>query len=181
MKGICLLALLTAGYLVNAQSSETSQNSTGRVGYVDMQYVISNLPEMKAIQADMQSTQAQLRTKIQEKSAEVEKQYNDFNANAGAMVDTVRAKQQAALEQALDELEQMQQDAQRTLQNKQRLYMAPLYLKVSNTISEVAKENGFEIILTNQIGDHNLLLYQDTTRNVSDLVLKALGGEPASK
>lgn len=181
MKSICLLALVTAGYFVNAQSSEANQGTGGRVGYVDMQYIVSQLPEMKAIQADMQSTQTQLRTQIQKKSAEVEKQYTDFNANAGTMADSVRAKQQAALEQALGELEQMQQDAQRTLQNKQKLYMAPLYLKVSNVIDEVAKENGLEIVLSSKVGEYSFLLYQDTTQNISGLVLKKLGVDPASK
>lgn len=181
MKSIPLLVFVMAAYLVNAQATQTVQSTPGRIGYVDMQYIVSRLPQMKEIQTDMKSTQTQLTTQIQEKSAQVEKQYADFSANAKTMVDSIRAKRQAALEQALDELHQMQQDAQRTLQNKQKLYMAPIYLQVSNVIDEVAKENGFETILSNKIGEYNFLLYQDTTRNISDLVLKKFGVDAASK
>src|SRR5690606_11873737 len=108
----------------------------------------------------------------------VETQYADFNAKAKSMPDTVRARQQQALEEAMGELEQMQRDAQTTLENKQKLYLAPVYLKVNRAIQEVARENGFEVVLTNKVGNYNFLLYQDPKTNVSDLVLKKFGVTP---
>jgi Skp family chaperone for outer membrane proteins len=91
---------------------------------------------MKAIETDLKSTQTQLRTQIQTRSQEVQKQYQDFNATAQGMVDSVRVKRQQQLQQAMADLEKMQQDAQVTLQNKQKLFMAPLYLKVDKVIEQ---------------------------------------------
>ena len=175
-KGI-LLAAVIAGCTVLAQA----QQATDRIGYASLQYIISQLPEMKQIQADMKSAGDQFRNQIQEKSQKLQQQYNDFNQNMQAMADTLRQRKQDELQRGMADLEKFQQDAQVTLQNKEKLYMAPLYLKVNKVISEVAKENGFAIILTDKLNNYPVLLYQQPKEDVSDLVLKKLGVTPAAK
>lgn len=172
-----MLVSFIAGLTVQAQESQ-AQN---RVGYANIEYIISLMPEIKEIEADMKSTQTQLRNQIQTRSQEVEKQYTDFSENMNNMPDTVRMSRQRDLEQAMAELEKMQQDAQQTLQNKQKLYMAPLYLKVNRAIGEVAKETGYSVILTERIGEYSLLLFQDKQRDISDLVLHKFGVTPPPK
>ncbi|MEX2232123.1 MAG: OmpH family outer membrane protein [Cyclobacteriaceae bacterium] len=178
MKKLFLLVALAAGYFAHAQSPQTAEN---RVGYANMEYIITQLPDVKEIETEMKSTETQLRTQIQARSQEVQKQYTDFNENMKTMVDTVRINKQRDLEKAMADLEQMQQDAQVTLQNKQKLYMAPVYLKVTRAISEVAKENGYAIILTDKVSNYRLLLYQSTQLDVSNLVLEKFGVTPPAK
>ena len=178
MKTIFLFIALALSYGSYAQNVQTSSK---RVGYANLEYIMSKLPDMRAIETDLKSTQTQLRTQIQAKSQEVQKQYQDFNATAQGMVDSVRVKRQQQLEQAMQDLEKMQQDAQVTLQNKQKLYMAPLYLKVDKVIEEVAKENGFEVVLTQNVSGFNLLLFHDKQRDISDLVLQKFGVDPPAK
>ena len=182
MKRIFLLVAITAGYLSQTQTqAQTSQATEHRVGYANLEYIISQLPEVKEIEAEMKSTQSQLRNQIQVKSQEVEKQYTDFNANMNTMTDTVRVNKQRELEQAMADLQKMQQDAQLTLQNKQKLFMAPLYLKVNRVIQEVAQENGYAIVLTETIGTYDFLLFHQPEKNLSDLVLKKFGVTPVAK
>lgn len=163
-------------HLATAQSPETT---TGRVGFADMEYIMQRLPDMKQIESDLKSTQTQLRNQIKAKSDALQKKYEALNASAQGLSDSVRIKEQQQLEQGLAELEKMQQDAQVTLQNKQKLYMAPLYLKVNNAIRQVAEENGFEIVLTRRIGGANFLMYQEEQQNISDLVLQKFGVDPS--
>ncbi len=160
---------LTAGF---GSFAQTNTAPAGKVGYASMEYIISKLPEMKEIESDMKSTQEQLRKQIQAKSEEVRKKYADFNANAATMADTVRANRQREIEQAMADLEQMQQNAQVTLQNKQKLYMAPLYLRINKAIEEVAKENGYDIILTDKISGVDFLLFNTGQTDISNLVLQ---------
>ena len=170
MKKILLLAALAAAFVSKGQ-----QPDSNKVGFANMEYILSQLPDMKAIEEDLKSTQAQLRTQIEAKSKEVQKQYADFNAQMNSMTDTVRARQQRNLEQAMADLEQMQQDAQLTITNKQKLYMAPLYLRVNRAIADVAKEKGYAIILTEMVGDYRLLLFRQPQKDVSNLVLEKFG------
>ena len=172
MKITFLLIALTADYFSHAQTSATRG---GKVGYASISYIVSQLPEMKEIEADLKSTQTQLRNQLQARSQDLQKQYADFNANAGSMSDTTRENTQRKLEQGMADLEQMQQDARLSLENKQKLYMAPLYLKVNKAIQEVAVENGFEIILTDQVSGVNFLLFNTKDLDISDLVLLKFG------
>ena len=176
---LIVVAVITAGYCGQAQTPQ--QAGAGKIGYANMEYIISKHPDMKQIETEMKSTQTQLRNQIQTKSQAVQKQYADFNANMKSMVDSVRANRQRDLEGAMGELEKMQQDAQVTLQNKQKLYMAPLYLKINKAISEVAKENGYDVILTDKVSSYSFLLFRTEQLDISDLVLKKFGVTAAAK
>ena len=178
MKRIFLLVAITAGYFSQAQTTESTDQ---KVGYANVEYIISQLPDMKEIETEMKSTQTQLRNQIQTRSQELEKQYKDFNTNMNTMADTVRANRQRELQAALADLERMQQNAQLTLQNKQKLLMAPLYLRVNRAIQDVAHEGGYAIVLTERIGTYDFLLYRQPQKNISDLVLKKFGVTPAAK
>lgn len=177
MKKIFLLLALTASYFADAQPAQ----GTNKVGFANMDYIIAQLPEVKQMETELKSTQTQLRNQIQARTKEVEKQYTDFNQNMNTMADTVRTNKQRDLEQAMAELEKMQQDAQVTLQNKQKLIMAPIYLKVNRAIGEVARENGYSIILTETVSNYPFVLYHQSQMDVSDLVLKKFGITPAAQ
>lgn len=177
IKKLLLLVAFTAAGVTLA----TAQQPGERIGYASMQYIMSQLPEMKEIQADMKSSETQFRSQIQERSQKLQQQYQEFNQNANAMADTVRQRRQEELQKAMEDLQKFQQDAQVTLQNKEKLYMAPLYLKVTKAISEVAKENGFAIILTDKLNNYPVLLYQQPQTDVSNLVLKKFGVTPPAK
>lgn len=56
--------------------------------------------------------------------------------------------------------------------------MDPVQAKVGKTIEDVAKENGFSLILNLQISGLDVILYGDDKLDVSDLVLKKMGITP---
>ena len=156
-------------------TAQNADSASRRIGYANLEYIMQRLPEMKEIDSNLNSTQTQLRNQIQAKSDQLKKQYEQFTSAAPTMVDTVRMRGEQQLREGLAQLEQMQQDAQVTLQNKQKLLMAPLYLKVNNAISQVAKENGFDVIFTDKVGGVDLLLYKNEQLDISDLVLAKFG------
>lgn len=173
MKKLFLFIALLPIQIVAAQNTNTTP--AGRIGYANLEYIMGRMPDMKEIDSELKSTQTQLRNQIQAKSDELKKQYEQFTATAPTMVDTVRMRREQELQESLGRLEQMRQDAQVSIQNKQKLLIAPLYLKVNSAISQVARENGFDIILTDKIGGLNLLLYKNSQLDISDLVLAKFG------
>ena len=177
MRKLFLLVALAAGYVSQAQSQQTAN----KVGYANMEYIITQLPDVKEIETELKSTQTQFKNQIEVKSQALQKQYADFNANMNTMADTVRVNKQRELEQSMADLEKFQQDARLTIQNKQKLYMAPVYLKVNRAIEEVAKENGFSVILNQQVSGYRILLYNNEQVDVSNLVLQKFGVTPVAK
>jgi outer membrane protein len=171
-KLVLLLVLGLGAHLSQAQTAST------KIGYADVDYIFSQLPESKAIEAELKSTQAQLKNQIDAKYAEFQKKLADYNANLNTMLDAVRQNTERELQQMQQNIEKLQADAQTTIQTKQTQLMDPVYKKVGKGIEDVAKENGFSFILNQQIGGLDVILYGDEKMDISDLVLKKLGVTP---
>jgi outer membrane protein len=174
MKKLFFLLCFTVNFACYAQS----QKPVHKIGYANVAYIQAQLPETKEAEAQLQEAQTQLREQLNAKSQAIQKLYADYNANQSTMPDSTRTKMQQQLQQGRAEFDQMQQDAEGTLQNSQKLLMAQIYLMVGNAIDDVATENGYAVILTEQLSGYNVLLYRDEKVDISNLVLKKLGVVP---
>ena len=171
-KLVLLLVLGLGAHLSQAQTAST------KIGYADVGYILDQMPESKAIEAELKSTQAQLKNQIDAKYAEFQKKLADYNANLNTMLDAVRTNTERELQQMQQNIEKLQADAQTTIQNKQTQLLDPVYKKVGKGIEDVAKENGYSFILNQQIQGLDVILYGDDKMDISDLVLKKLGVTP---
>ena len=175
MRKLALLFVLAIGtFAVQAQTPTTSS----KIGYADVDYIFSQMPEAKQIDTELKSTQTQLKNQIDSKTQEFQKKLADYQANLNTMLDAVRQNTERELTMLQENLQKLQQDAQSTIQNKQAQLMEPVYKKVGTAIENVAKENGYTFILNQQIGGLDVILYGEEKNNVSDLVLKKLGVTP---
>ncbi len=172
MRKLVLLVVfgLTA-YVAQAQAPT-------KVGYADVDYIFSQMPEAKQIEAELKSLQTQLKNQIETKGQEFQKKLQDYNQNINTMPEAVRANTERELQQLQQNLEKLQQDAQTNIQNKQTQLMEPVYKKVGKAIEETAKENGYTFVLNQQIGGLDVILYGDEKADISDLVLKKMGVTP---
>jgi outer membrane protein len=178
MRKLIYLVVLGFGFFT-AQAQ--SQPAATKIGFADVDYIFSQMPEAKQVEAELKSTESMLKNQIQAKAADFQKKVQDYNANLNTMLDAVRQNTERELQQMQENLTKLQQDAQTTINNKQTQLMEPVYKKVSKAIEDVAKENAYTFILTSQIGGLDVILYADEKSDVSDLVLKKMGVTPAPK
>lgn len=171
-----LLFLFAFGLLTSVAHAQ----SASKIGYADVDYIFSQMPEAKQIDTDLQSLQNQLKKNLETKSQEFQRKLGEYQANAASMLDAVRQNTERELQQLQQNLEKLQQDAQAEIQKKQTTLMEPVYAKVGKAIEDVAKENGFTFILNQQIGGLDVILYGDQSMDVSDLVLKKMGVTPVA-
>lgn len=179
MRKLVLLAVLGLGFFATQAQTQTASGS--KIGYADVDYIFSQMPEAKQIDTELKSTQAMLKNQIDSKAQEFQKKYTDYQNNLNTMLDAVRQNTERELQQMQANLEKLQQDAQTTIQNKQTQLMEPVYKKVGKAIEDVAKENGFTFILNQQIGGLDVILYGDEKMEISEMVLKKMGITPAPK
>jgi outer membrane protein len=136
------------------------------------------MPETKQIEAELKSTQQQLKNQIDARVQDFQKKLADYNQNLSTMLDAVRQNTERELGQMQQNIEKLQQDAQTTISTKETQLMEPVYKKIAKGIDDVAAENGYTFILNQQIGGFDVVLYGDEKLDVSDLVLKKLGVTP---
>ncbi len=154
-----------------------------KIGYADVEYIFSKMPEAKQIQSDLEGLQAQLKKQYDTK-------YNEFQTKLKTYEESVdnpnipeAVKQNSAreLQQLQANLQKLQEDSQTELQKRNSALLGPVQEKVGKAIEDVAKENGFSLVLNNQISGLDVILFGDEKLDVSDMVLKKMGVNPAAE
>jgi outer membrane protein len=169
---IVFLAVLSTGAFAQAPVQTATVQ---KIGYVDMDSILEQLPAHKQVMSDLKAHGSQLEAQFKAKYNEYESKLKDYQAKAATMIDAVRKDKETELQQLEQNIQKFQQDAQASVQKKEADLMNPIYRKIGDAIREVAKENGYSLIVNAQVGQADILLYTDEKYDVSNLVLKKLG------
>ena len=138
------LLLITIGFTSLAQD-------TTKIGYANVEFILSQLPEAKEIESDYKIYERQLSNQLQSKIDEFQQKAEAFQRDGAAMTELVRADKQNELRSLQASIEKFQSEAQISLQNKQIELFQPAYKRITETIQEVAEENwGFAGLLTDE-------------------------------
>lgn len=171
---LVVTALALLGSLsMNAQTSV-------KIGWTNIDYILQNLPEAKEIQTKLSTERAQYEKLFNEKLAEGQKLMEDYQKNAATMSEVIRKDKEKVLQNKQQELQELQQNSETAIQAKQQELLSPVMDKIQTAIEAVAKENGYTYVLNSDAGYGTtpVLLVAPDTDNISDLVFKKLGVTP---
>ena len=152
-----------------------------KIGYTNVDYINAKLPESKVMQNQLEVTKAQLDKALGETYKEAQDKYEAYQKNGANMTDVIRADKEKELANLQTRIQEMQTNAQTSLQTKQQQLLEPILTKVNNAIQEVGKENGFLYILNMDAGANStpiILFAASEENNATPLILKKLGVDP---
>jgi outer membrane protein len=172
-----LLFGIVAFFSVSAVAQ--TQPAVEKVGYIDVAYVISQLPEAKAMEGRLVEMRSKLAQDFVVKQADYKKTYEDYAGRYDLMNDSAKSLAGAHINQLQAELQGFEGDAQKTLENTRKLYMAPIYLKIGRAIAEVAVENGYAILIPSGIENTDFVVWGDPRVDASELLIKKMTTSPA--
>ncbi|MEM7548801.1 MAG: OmpH family outer membrane protein [Bacteroidota bacterium] len=155
-----------------------AQEKALKIGYTNVDYILSLMPEAKAIESDYKSYEAQLQKQLQSKIEEFQTKAAAFEREAGSMTEVIRADKQNELQTLQQSIQKFQREAEISLQNKQVELFQPAYKKITDAISDIAEENGYTHVFSDNASGLQVLLYATPEDDVSNLVLKKLGIDP---
>ena len=170
-------ALLTAGTL--ATTSAQAQAPL-KIGYTDVQYVLSQMTESKQIESELKTYNDQLAAQLKSKSSEFETKVKDYQQKSGTMTEVVKADTEKELQRLQQSIQEFQRTAEQSLQQKQQTLLKPALDKLQKNIDLVADENGFTYVFNSDGGGSPLLLHAPKDGDISDLVLKKMGITPGA-
>ena len=170
-------ALLTAGTLA---ATSVQAQAPLKIGYTDVQYVLSQMPESKQIESDLKAYNSQLESQLKSKSSELEAKYKAYQQGEATMTDVVKADKQKEMQGLQQSIQEFQRSAEQSLQQKQSTLLKPALEKLQKNIDLVADENGYTYIFNADGGGSPLLLHAPKDGNVSDMVLKKMGITPGA-
>jgi len=151
-----------------------------KIGYTNVDYVLSQMPESKQIEADLKAYSSQLEAQLKSKYSEFETKGQAYQKGAATMTDLVKADKEKELMALRSSIEEFQKNADASLQKKQQSLMEPALDKLQKAIDDVAKENGYTYVFNSDagFGTTPVLLHGPEDGNISDLVLKKMGVTP---
>jgi outer membrane protein len=170
MKKIILILLILITVTGNAQ------NTAAKFGYVDTDYILSQIPEYKAAQSEIDKTSVQWQKEIEGKYTEIDKLYKAYQADAILLTDDMKKKRENEIinkEKEVKDLQKQRFGVDGELFKKRQELVKPIQDKVYNAIKVVAEKSGLGFILdkSGQIA----ILYANSKYDKSDDVLVNLG------
>jgi len=169
-KFLVTLVFLLSSFLV------FSQSGAAKFGYVDTDYILSQIPEYKAAQSELDKTSVQWQKEIDGKYAEVDKLYKAYQADAILLTDDMKKKRENEIinrEKEVKDLQKQRFGVDGELFKKRQELVKPIQDKVYNAIKAVAEKAGMGFILdkSGQVS----ILYANGKYDKSDDVLVYLG------
>jgi len=163
---IILLSCMVMSAGVNAQ----------RYAVIDTKYILGKLPEYKTAQQKLDEFSKQWQQEIDQKSAELDKMYKDYDAEQVMLSDDLKKKREDELfnaDKALKDLQRKRFGYEGDVFKKRQELIKPIQDRVYNAVQKLAVSKLYDFILDKSEGI--TVIFADPKLDKSDDVLKELG------
>lgn len=167
MKNIAKLVVVSVVVLMSSFTANAQ-----KVAHIDLDSLISIMPESKTAQQAVQDYAKQLEQQVVAMQTELQTKYEEYQKSAPDMAPIIKQNKEKELNDLNQRIQDFQQQAQVDYQNKSAELSKPVYEKAKKAIDQVAKENGYKYVLDTSTG---LVLYNEPADDIIGLVVKKLG------
>ncbi|HEX7414012.1 MAG TPA: OmpH family outer membrane protein [Bacteroidia bacterium] len=160
-----------AGIIIMASTSFAQ-----KFGFVDTEYILSQIPEYKAAKAELDKNSADWQKEIEAKYAEIDKLYKTYQAEQILLTDDLRKKRENEIvnkEKDARDLQKQRFGTDGDLFKKRMELVKPIQDKVYNAVKTVAEKAGLAIIFDK--ASDMMMLYASPKYDKSDDILTFLG------
>ncbi len=166
MKGFFLLFVLTLSLPLFSQV---------KVGYVDSETIMRQLPEAQEAQRKIDALVQQWQAELQKMRDEWKSKYDEYERRKLILTDEARAQMErelSELDRRIAEFQMQKFGPDGELYRKQDELVKPVQNKIFNAIKEVALEEGFDFVFDKS--GEILLLYANEKYDLTQKVLNKL-------
>lgn len=169
MKYFAIIIILLFGLTL----SSTAQM---RVGYMDPQVVLDNLPEKEAIERQLNRFLDGREAEFEERSIEFQNMLARFQQEAPNLSEEETRRRQQELQVKDQELEEFQMRVQRELEQRQAELLGPILQEMNTIIESLAMEMNLDYVLNEATseGEMILLFISDDGKERLDLTDKVI-------
>ncbi len=140
---VAIVLMVAATGFVNAQS---------KIAHINVQELLSAMPEMKAAEAELKKLQETYRADIESSMTELKNKYTQYQNEATSKSEEENQKRALELQGYEKNIGEAQQAAQQELQKKQAELLGPISEKAKTAIEKVAASLGFDYVMDSTQG-----------------------------
>jgi outer membrane protein len=152
-----------------------------KYAYVDSDYILSNIPEYKSAQAQVDNLSVQWQKEIEVKYSEIDKLYKAFQAEQILLTEDMKKKRETEIitkEKEVKELQKSKFGVDGELFKKRQDLVKPIQDKVYNAIKDMAVKGTYAVVFDKASG--TTMLYTNPKYDKSDLILTNMGYKKGS-
>jgi len=148
-----------------------------KFGYVNTAQLLSELPEVKAADAQLEAYQQQLVAEGQAKVKAFEDKYQTYlaAANSGEMSKIEMAQKEQELTNGQQEIRALEQEVQNKIMTKRQDLLNPILQNVDSLIQTLGKEGGYTFIF--DMSAQGAMLYALESEDLTDQVRTRLSNQ----
>ncbi len=150
--------------------------SAQKFGFIDSDYILENIPAFNAAQEQLDQLSGQYQKELESMYAEVEKMYQDFQAESVLLSEDMKRKREDVIitrEKEYKDLQRKYFGPSGDLFKRRQALVKPIQDDVFNTVQEIANEGSYAVIFDKAGG--TTLLFTNPRFDLSDQVLQKLG------
>lgn len=140
MKKFLLLIMVVA-------TTAFAQQAALKIGYVNSETIIKELPEAKDSQAKLEGILKGWQEEIEKRAAALQQKYEEYQKQANMLNESSKQAKQKELVEDEQKLNQYRQEKQQELSVQREKIMKPIQEKVFKAIAQVAKEQKLAFVL----------------------------------
>jgi outer membrane protein len=143
----------------------------GKVGAVDVQYILSQMPEMETVKTQLETYGKQLDVDLNKKIDEYKKLAEAYKTGEATFSAEQKKEKQTALLNLDADIQKFQQNGAKLMEIKQNEYFQPLYKKIGEALDKIAKAQNFTQVM--QTNEH--LVYLDPNYDLTVPIMTEMG------
>lgn len=157
----------------------TVQAQQQRIGYVDTDLILNQIPEYNSIEKELELISEEWREELDQMDQEIEELKEDFNAKEILYTEELKEEKEKEIAAKVEQRETFMEDKfgpEGEYYTRQQELLEPLQRKVFDAIRVVADNEGFDFIFDR--AQNVSLLFADKAWNLNDEVIEELGISP---
>ena len=180
MRTLRVAIILFLSIILNIQAQAQSTNSELKIGYVNPQSILANMPEMRAVQQRLQNFTARKQQELSTLEQEFQTQVAEYQQKVAVISAEAQKQEEARLGKLQQELLQTQEIAEQELAQRRDELIGPLLEQIGLAIETVAQKQGLSYVLntTTSSGDMIILYASEDFRakfDITQSVMEELG------
>ncbi len=147
-----------------------------KIGFVDTDYILSQISEYKGIQQKMQSVSSKWNSEVEKMQQEIEQLKEDFEAKEILYTDELREQKKQEIQNKIQQRQQyidQKFGAEGEYFQQQQKLLEPIQRRVLNAVNTVAEEQNFDFVFDR--AQNSSMLFGVQEWNLNDEVLQELG------
>ncbi|WP_086475545.1 MULTISPECIES: OmpH family outer membrane protein [Arenibacter] len=122
-------------------------NAQAKIAHINVQELLSSMPEMKAADAELKKLQETYRADIESSMTELRNKYTQYSNESASKSEEENQKRALELQGFEKNISEAQQTAQQELQKKQAELLGPITEKAKKAIETVAAAQGIDYVI----------------------------------